>query len=342
MLSTFIAASMLSLVSSTALASAPPQLYPPAWGKPMERQVRPAIVTQTVPSAKERRSFHHSRGHNNGRTISLPSTPPSVTRLQLDVAALRKELEAFRAQLHPATLEKPVLAPSFVQLGLWGAVRPPEKVSSTFNLPTLGVVAPLPEPLPLPFLSRLESEAVDRVRLARVYLAQTATVGLTMARQGVEVALGRLHPDFAVKLAEAIKRAREAGLAHAGVFSAYRPPAFGIGGFSDKFNSLHSYGLAADVAGIGEAGSRQAMTWQKIVNAVGLFLPYGSRDRSEFNHTQLLPTKIANAQLRKTITASSPKDLPAMWMASGNTNFIKEEIHAIASATKLPVVDWSQ
>src|SRR5260370_15303321 len=72
-----------------------------------------------------------------------------------------------------------------------------------------------------------------------------------MVRQGVPVAIGRLRPDFIVKLSGAIHVAREGGMTDAGVFSAYRPPAFGVGGFSDKFNSLHSYGLAADMTGIG-------------------------------------------------------------------------------------------
>jgi hypothetical protein len=40
---------------------------------------------------------------------------------------------------------------------------------------------------------------------------------------------------------------------------AYRPPAFGVGGFSDKFNSLHTYGLAVDMRGIGRPGSRSAV-----------------------------------------------------------------------------------
>jgi len=61
-----------------------------------------------------------------------------------------------------------------------------------------------------------------------------------MTLQGAEVAIERLHLEFVVRLANAIREARSAGLSFAGVFSAYRPPAFGIGAFSDKFNSLHT------------------------------------------------------------------------------------------------------
>ena len=82
---------------------------------------------------------------------------------------------------------------------------------------------------------------------ARAYLIETASPGFTMTLQGAELAIGRLHPEFVVRLANAIREARSAGLPFAGVFSAYRPPAFGIGGFSDKFNSLHTYGLAVDM-----------------------------------------------------------------------------------------------
>jgi len=164
----------------------------------------------------------------------------------------------------------------------------------------------------------------------------------------VPVAIGRLHPEFVVKLAAAVKLAREAGLSDAGVFSAYRPPAFGVGGFSDKFNSLHSYGLAADMTGIGEAGSRLAKLWQGIVRRVGLFLPYGPNNRAEFNHTQLVPTKKAPAFLRKTITASAPKDLQQMWLASGVTSYVGEVTATFAKPPALassgqpaaPAVDW--
>jgi hypothetical protein len=159
--------------------------------------------------------------------------------------------------------------------------------------------------------------ARSAVEEAKTYLVATATPGYTMVRQGVTVAIDRLHPDFAVKLAAAIRLARASGMTEAGVFSAYRPPAFGIGGFSDKFNSLHSYGLAADLTGIGSAGSSAAHRWQAIVKEVGLYLPYGPDNRLEFNHTQLVPTKVAAAAWRATITASAPKDLHGMWLASG-------------------------
>src|SRR6266699_947557 len=115
----------------------------------------------------------------------------------------------------------------------------------------------------------------------RDYLIETATPGGTMARQGPELALGRLHPEFAQRLAGAIREARQAGLASAGIFSAYRPAAFGVGGFSDKFNSLHTYGLAVDMSGIGGPGSAEARLWYEIAVKHGVVCPYGLESRTE-------------------------------------------------------------
>jgi hypothetical protein len=162
------------------------------------------------------------------------------------------------------------------------------------------------------------------VEEAKAYLVKTATPGGTMMRQGVSVAIDRLHPGFAVKLAEAVKRARDEGLTEAGVFSAYRPPAFGIGGFADKFDSLHSYGLATDITGIGGPGSASAHRWHQIVMDVGLYLPYGPDHRVEFNHTQFIPMKVAPRELRETITADGPIDLRQMWLASGVDAYVTE------------------
>lgn len=150
---------------------------------------------------------------------------------------------------------------------------------------------------------------------ARAYLVETATPGYTMTRQGPELAIERLHPEFAVRLANAIRDARESGLRLAGVFSAYRPPAFGVGGFSDKFNSLHSYGLAVDLAGIGEPGSAEAERWHEIAARRGVICPYGPDNRAEWNHCQPTSLKmvVAESPLRETITADGPVSLATMF-----------------------------
>ena len=155
---------------------------------------------------------------------------------------------------------------------------------------------------------------------ARAYLIDTASPGFTMTLQGAELAIGRLHPEFVVRLANAIREARSAGLPFAGVFSAYRPPAFGVGGFSDKFNSLHTYGLAVDMHGIGRPGSPEAQLWHATAAKNGVVCPYGPRDRAEWNHCQPTSVKIIVAQnpLRETVRAEGPSDLESMFEA-GNT-----------------------
>jgi hypothetical protein len=255
---------------------------------------------------------HHHRHHFARRS---PKPDKAILKLRADLASLRRELDEVRARVSPIRWGEGIRIPA----GLDVAIEVPVTgqgvaLSLLASLPDLRLPDQTPaQPVPLP-ASQDTPVAVDK---ARAYLVATATPGFTMARQGPDVAIGRLHPAFAVRLAQAVREARSEGMSHAGVFSAYRPPAFGVGGFSDKFNSLHSYGLAADVIGIGSPGSRAARLWQKIVQATGLFLPYGPNNRAEFNHTQAIPSKIAPSGLHRTITASGPKDNEAMWRASG-------------------------
>lgn len=169
---------------------------------------------------------------------------------------------------------------------------------------------------------------------ARAYVIETASPGFTMTLQGAELAIGRLHPEFVVRLANAIREARSAGLPFAGVFSAYRPPAFGVGGFSDKFNSLHTYGLAVDMNGIGRPGSSEAQLWHETAARNGVVCPYGPRDRAEWNHCQPTSVKIILAAnpLRETVRAEGPSDLESMFEA-GNT-IIEDMASAAESLTK--------
>ena len=172
------------------------------------------------------------------------------------------------------------------------------------------------------------SRAPAEIVQARAYVVETATPGYTMTLQGPDVATERLHPEFVVRLANAIREARNAGLAFAGVFSAYRPPAFGVGGFSDKFNSLHAYGLAVDMNGIGRPGSAEARLWHEIAARNGVVCPYGPHNRAEWNHCQPTSLKIILAKnpLRETITASGPSDLEDMFEAGNRV------IASVASA----------
>jgi hypothetical protein len=174
-------------------------------------------------------------------------------------------------------------------------------------------------------------EEDEGVRSARAYLVETSRPGSTMMRQGPELAISRLHPEFAVRLAGAIQAARNAGLGQAGIFSAYRPPVFGVGGFADKYYSLHAYGLAVDMQGIGRPGSAEAQQWHEIAAEHGIVCPYGYRNRAEWNHcqpTHLVAVKAENP-LRGTIVASGPIDLERMFETG--SRFIADAKSALAS-----------
>jgi hypothetical protein len=175
---------------------------------------------------------------------------------------------------------------------------------------------------------------------ARTFVTETAEPGYTMTLQGPELAIERLHPEFVVRLANAIREARSAGLPFAGVFSAYRPPAFGVGGFSDKFNSLHTYGLAVDMRGIGRPGSPEAQMWHAIAARNGVVCPYGPRDRAEWNHCQPTSVKmiLAANRLRETVSAAGPSDLESMFEA-GNPLIasMASAAESLSSAEPTPV-----
>jgi hypothetical protein len=171
--------------------------------------------------------------------------------------------------------------------------------------------------LPDPALVRATDAAcvASDLESDQAYLVATARPGSTMLHQGSALAITRLHPIFVRRLAEAIREARDAGLPSAGIFSAYRPPAFGVGGFSDKFNSLHTYGLAVDMLGIGGPGSGDATVWHEIAARHGIVCPYGANNRREWNHCQPTRVKIilAGNPLRGTVSPQGPVDLKAMF-----------------------------
>ena len=170
----------------------------------------------------------------------------------------------------------------------------------------------------------------------QAYLVETASPGGTMLRQGPALAITRLHPMFVRRLAEAVRAARDAGLPSAGIFSAYRPPVFGVGGFSDKFNSLHTYGLAVDMLGIGGPGSSEAKLWHEIAGRHGITCPYGADNRREWNHCQPTRVKLISAgnPLRGTVSPQGPVDLDAMF-AVGAT-LVKETDAGAGSAELQP------
>jgi hypothetical protein len=211
-----------------------------------------------------------------------------------------------------------------------GAVAPPNAQECVTELPTISNLGQISNPTCGGARRTLSAEIAE----ARAYLLETASPGYTMTLQTPEVAISRLHPEFAVRLESAIREARNSGLPFAGVFSAYRPPMFGVGGFSDKFHSLHTYGLAVDMRGIGRPGSPEAQLWHQIAAKNGVVCPYGPLHRAEWNHCQPTSIKIilADNPLRDTVNAAGPYDLESMF-ETGRT-IIEDVASAAESLSK--------
>lgn len=168
------------------------------------------------------------------------------------------------------------------------------------------------------FLAALPIHAkADEAAYARQYIIETSRPGFTMTAQGPWKATECLQPKFAIALAAAIKEARASGLPDTGVFSACRPTIFGIGGFNDKSLSLHTYGLAVDLMGIGRPGSTSSILWNAIAKRHGLVNPYGPSHGAEWNHYQASSTREVKrgSLIRTKVTETGPKDYQELWEA---------------------------
>ena len=106
------------------------------------------------------------------------------------------------------------------------------------------------------------------------------------------------------------------------VFSACRPARLGIGGFADKRKSLHAYGLAVDVVGIGGPCSIDAKRWHKIAQRNGVHGPYGPCNRAEFNHmaaTQVHAIESGNPLRSAAMAADKNGDWSKVWKIADRT-----------------------
>lgn len=316
------------------------------WGKVQIVSVcRPGATFNQ--GGRRHRSYHAScqavdfippRGHRNAVLAYLKRNPPgyvltydwskhlhidvakegrqTVEQKQWPVAHLPRTAPLPPVRLVPLPPERPSL-----EIALSDSVI--QWPDMDFEIRTLSLdidETPVPDirttysAIPLPMRPKDEAYIRD-LDEARRYLVATAIVGGTMARQGPKLAIERLHPKFTIRLAAAVREARKAGLVKAGVYSAYRPPAFGVGGFSDKFNSLHAYGLAVDMAHIGRPRSKEARKWHQIASRHKLYNPYGYQHRKEWNHYQPTWTRAIarSTPLRNAINRFGPVDTERMW-----------------------------
>lgn len=254
----------------------------------MKRTLAIASIAICASSSAFASTHRHNARHHH---------PSAITRLEGEIAALRRKVDRIEA---PQPSWQASVAIPFQTVASLGEAA----AQAALEIPDHLIIKPL-------------SELADSIGLAadRAYLVATAHPGYTMERQGVVLSIERLHPQFVHRLAAAFRDARRHGI-YPRIFSAYRPPGYGVGGFRDKFYSAHSYGLAVDLVGIGRPGSKTTFAWRKIAAAHGLFGPYSASSRSEWNHFQITPVKmvtLADRGLRRTITARGPVSLQRMW-----------------------------
>jgi hypothetical protein len=130
-----------------------------------------------------------------------------------------------------------------------------------------------------------------------------------------------LNPQFASRMAAAIRQARAQGL-QVSVESAFREPGQTGSAYDAGGNSSHSYGLAVDIAGLDGPNGPKTQRWAQIAQANGLSNPYGIGNASEFNHWQLPPVPLERTpQLLASLkTAKATGNYADVWKAySGAT-----------------------
>ena len=100
--------------------------------------------------------------------------------------------------------------------------------------------------------------------------------------------VSNMNPDFASRLAAALRQANAAGL-KLGVMSGYRDDTTTGSAYDAGGNSSHGYGLASDISGLDGPNGKITQQWAQIASANGLHNPYGVDNKAEFNHWQLPP-----------------------------------------------------
>ena len=346
------ATAMLCIVSAPVDARSQPETYE-GWLAPQPRVIKTAKPFYHKLAKHRRKALYRKVAKHDRKVLYRKAAKHHPNATYRKIAKRHGRMVHHKAAKHHRTVYRKVAHPRRAATGRHvygnrnlGQIRKVEIAKPAFAIPAQSPPAPLtfaelvgialqtltpiqdPPPVehtPLPVKrSKLEPmSASDVARIvelddAREYLVETAVQGKTMVRQGADVAIGRLHPQFAIRLARAIREARANGLPNAAVFSAYRPPVFGIGGFSDKFNSMHAYGLAVDMCGIGRPRSKETLKWFAIAGRNKIFNPYGPYHRREWNHYQPTFTrKVASGMaLRATITSVGPKDDERMWQVA--------------------------
>lgn len=153
--------------------------------------------------------------------------------------------------------------------------------------------------------------------------------------------VSNMNPDFAARLAAAIKQARDAGLP-VGVMSGYRDDSTTGSPYDAGGNSSHGYGLASDISGLDGPNGKITNAWAQIASANGLHNPYGVGNKAEFNHWQLPPQPLEQTPdlLSSLKAARSTGDWNKVWAAAapltgGGTPSVDARVAATANTASL-------
>lgn len=144
-----------------------------------------------------------------------------------------------------------------------------------------------------------------------------------------------LHPGFAVNMANAVQQARAAGLPVT-VQSGYRTNNATGSSYDAAGLSMHGYGAAMDVGGIGGAGSPQAKQWGAIAAKNGVYNPYGVADPREYNHWQAVPWTLESRPDVQQAIINAKGDAGQIWNAISPTTSAGA---SVASSKPLAPVD---
>ena len=166
------------------------------------------------------------------------------------------------------------------------------------------------------------SSAIDdatQVLSARDYLNSLSMHGFRMGDTS------NLSPTFAVRMADAIHEAREAGL-NVGVMSAFRTGDTTGSRYDAEGFSLHDKGGAIDVSGLDGPNGPATKQWAEIAAKHGIHNPYGVGNEREFNHWQMIPDKLED---RPDLVAKfeAAGDQPSKWKVLENEAKVHDNLN---------------
>jgi hypothetical protein len=259
-----------------------------AWGSEVNKAAGQTALTTIANTAYDDETFQHAKADLINARVKDAQLAGGGDDL-VNAAVQRGTQEAWKSRLETISVKDPALAAQLAEK----------------NQKELGT---LYEPLAQQFRSRT-TQAVGigaanyAISSARSGAIQPPPPGSAAdARiylQGLTAHPGRigdtsyLHPEFAQRLAGAIKEARANGL-DVSMMSGYRDANATGSRYDAEGWSLHDKGAAADINGLDGAGGPKTQQWAQIAARHGLSNPYGINNAAEFNHWQLIPDKLEN------------------------------------------------